>query len=233
MSMRLAATAVGALSVVVMSGISGVASAAIISPGLYELSNHPDGSARPPYYGLRLDELYNATSGHDIFTFDFEAPGAAAFMTVTATTIRIYGQAVGGRDIGTTHANDAYLGTYTFDFTYNLGVEPTPGDDDVWVNAANRANSGFITTPLGDVINLVDERSGGYSFRLGDEDNDLGHRGFAGISGWGWLTYVTPSGFNHVNDSDWLFTATLVPTPGTIALGALAALAGVRRRRHA
>lgn len=218
-------------SVVAVALLCASASGAIITPGLYQLGNHPDGSAQPPAYGLRLDELYNATGGHDIFTFNFEAPGSAAYMTVSASTIRIYGTSVGGRDIGGSYAADAYAGLYSFDFTYNLGVGSVPGDDDMWVDTTNRANSGTITTPLGDVINLVDERMGGYSFRLGDENNDAGHRGFAGISGWGWMSYSTPLGVTHVDASDWLFTARLIPSPGAAGLCAVAALAGLRRRR--
>jgi serine-aspartate repeat-containing protein C/D/E len=216
-------------AVIGVLALSGVASATLIEPGLYRLGNHPDGSARPPYYGLRLDERYNATSGHDTFTFDFEAPTSSVFMTVSATTIVISGQAYGGRDTGDVYENDQYLGLYTFNFTYSLGVAPVPGDDDVWVSTANHANSGSITTPLGDNFNLVDEFMGGYSFRLGNENNDLGHRGFNGISGWGWLTYGPP--YNHVADSDWLFTATLVPAPGVVPVGALVVLLGARRRR--
>ena len=38
-------------------------------------------AAAAPFYGLRLDELFDATKGHDIFTFDFEADGASIFLT--------------------------------------------------------------------------------------------------------------------------------------------------------
>lgn len=216
---------------VAVAALAGSANAALVLPGTYELSNHPDGSATPPPYGLRLDELYNATSSHDIFTFNFDAPQSSVFMVITANSIRITGQALGGRDTGGAHANDAYLGVYTFDFLYSTGVQPAAGDDDLIVNAANRANSGTIVTPLGDTIALVDERSGGFSFRFGDEDNDAGHRGFAGLSGWGWLTHGG-SGATHVAASDWLFTAELVeiPTPGALALTGLAGLAMLRRR---
>ena len=50
------------------------------------------------------------------------------------------------------------------------------------------------------------------------------------ISGWGWLDHGVAG--NHVNSSDWLFT--VVPTPGTTALMAIAValFAGGRRRRR-
>jgi hypothetical protein len=212
--------------------VASAASASPIALGQYALRNHPDGSAGPPGYGLRLDELHDTTANHDIFTFDFNAVGSSLTMTITPTTIRIHGPVFGGRDngVGNTYANDRFRGIYTIDFTYSRGVEAAPGDDDLWVNTDNRANTGTITTPRGEVIPLVDERDSGYSFRLGDEDDDQGHRGYQGISGWGWLTYGPP--YNHVNYSDWLFTATLIPAPGAAALGLAAVLAGAARPRR-
>lgn len=216
---------------VAVAALACSANAALVVPGTYELSNHPDGSATPPPYGLRLDELYNATGNADVFTFNFDAPQSAVFMVISTNSIRIFGQALGGRDTGGAHAIDQYLGVYTFDFLYSTGVQAAPGDDDLIVNAANRANSGSIVTPLGDTIALVDERSGGFSFRFGNEDNDLGHRGYNGLSGWGWLTHHGANA-THVAASDWLFTAQLVeiPTPGALALTGLAGLAMLRRR---
>ena len=199
---------------------------AMITPGTYDLHNHPDGDAVEPHYGFRLDELYNATGGHDIFTFDFDHAMSNMQMDVTATTIHIYGTSWGGRDTGSSYAADGYLGVYTIDFVYDMGVGPAPGDDDVRV-VADGDNFGSIMTPLGDTIPLTDKADSGYSFRLGDEDNDNGHRGFAGISGWGWVTHGTGS---HVAASDWLFTAT-IPAPGATTLIAGGLLALSRRRR--
>ncbi|MFN7022606.1 MAG: hypothetical protein ACK4WH_14950, partial [Phycisphaerales bacterium] len=166
---------------------------------------------------------------------DFDDINSAVFMTVdtTAGEVRIYGQALGGRDIGSAYAADVYQGVYSFDFTYDIGVQQVPGDDDLWVVMPHRRNFGFITAPnsLG-TINLTDEGMDGYTFRLGDEDNDLGHRGFNGISGWGWMSYVADTGqITHVTATDWLFTATyIIPAPGaSLALG-LAGLFAARRR---
>lgn len=213
-------------------GLSGTATGAIISQGLYTLHNHPDGSAQPPLYGLRLDELYNATSGRDIFTFDFDDARSSMSMVVTANTVRIYGVVWGGRDTGTSYAVEPTTGLYTVDFLYDIGVVSVAGDDDLGVlQAASRQNHGTITSPTNDVIALVDEAMDHeYGFRLGDEDNDLGHRGFAGISGWGWLTHG-PDPDAHVASSDWIFTATLVPTPGAMSLAIGACVLGLRRRR--
>ncbi|MBL8875956.1 MAG: hypothetical protein JNM86_09200 [Phycisphaerae bacterium] len=221
----------------VSAGIAGafvcaVAQSALVVPGLYQLHNHPDGGARPPMYGLRLDELYNSTPNHDIFTFDFDHAMSNMKMMVTNSTIRIFGSVYGGRDTGSAYAAEARTGVYTVDFTYSVGVSPVPGDDDWWVayGGPMMQNSGTILTPTGDLISLVDKPQGNYYFRLGNEDNDAGHRGFNGISGWGWLNHG-PSGSPHVDSSDWLFTANLIPSSGSLGLAGLAGLIGLRRKR--
>jgi hypothetical protein len=222
----LAAVAVGTMAV--------SAEAVSVASGLYRLHNHPDGQADPPPYGARFDELFNATSGHDIFTLDFDDPSSSVFMTVDvlAGVINIAGTALGGRDTGATYAADVYLGLYSFNFTYDIGVQQVPGDDDIWVVMPHHRNFGTITAPnsLGTIV-LTDEGMGGYTFRLGDEDNDAGHRGHNGISGWGWMSYVVGQSITHVEATDWLFTAELVPAPGSIVMLGLGGLLAARRRR--
>lgn len=210
----------------------------LVAYGNYHLSNHPDGNQNPPAYGLRLDELFNATGDHDVFTFDFNHALSNMQMDVSSSSIHIFGVSYGGRDIGTTYANDAYRGVYTINFTYTWGIGMAPGDDDILVDPGYHYNYGSIQGPGpgGTTIGLRDGHyaTGQPDFRLGNEDNDLGHRGFNGISGWGWLftqTGANGSYVNHTSD-DWLFTATLTPTPGTGALMGLGALAGFRRRRR-
>lgn len=208
------------------------AQGAIIADGLYQLHNHPDGSAVPPPYGMRLDELVDVTAGLDIFTLNFDDAGSNMQMTVSGggTVINIFGTAVGGRDIGGSYAADAFFGLYTVNFTYNVGVGLAPGDDDILVNGGTGANSGVLGTPFGPPMVLLDVVGNppGFSFRLGDEDDDLGHRGHSGISGWGW---IDPQGFAHGPTRDFLFTAELVPAPGALALIAPAAVVFARRRR--
>ncbi len=221
-----------AFGAVAALALAASAQGSILNSGVYLLGNHPDGSAQPPQYGLRLDELVNVTSGHDIFSFDFNDSRSQVNLVVSANSLRIIGHSYGGRDTGSGYANDAYRGVYSFDFIYNLGVQPVGGDDDIWVNTTNHVNFGSITLPNGNVQNLVDERgSNGFSLRLGNENNDLGHRGFAGVSGWGWITYVNNAGQvqPHVESSDWLFT--VVPTPGSAMLLGMGVIAAGRRRR--
>ena len=225
------------VSVMALAGLLGVASFAQagLAPGVYRLANHPDGGAQPPRYGLRLDELYNATSSNDIFTFDFDDAQSSVFLTVTATSLTITGQAFGGRDTGNGYANDQFRGVYSFNFVYNVGVSTVPGDDDIFVDAPNLSNFGSILTPLGDTFALADHRNGSDgTFRLGNENNDLGHRGFDGISGFGWLAIQRVAGGQFIRDAgnadDFLFTV-VIPTPGSAALLGLGALAATRRRR--
>lgn len=232
MKISLRRTVALATAAIGLSLSAGVANATVLQ---YQLNNHPDGSARPPAYGFRLDELYNATASHDVFTFDFDHASSSMMMDIdlTAGTIRLFGQAFGGRDIGTGYANDQYLGVYSIDMIYTTGVSVVPGDtDDIWSTADSMTAAGSISTPANDTIPLTNKNMGGYSFRFGNEDNDAGHRGFDGLSGWGWVNHGDLS--EHVNSSDWLFTASpRVPTPGTAALAAVGlGLVGTSRRRR-
>jgi|GEM_PF-4891332 len=180
------------------------------APGVtrYRLANHPDGDHQPPPYGMRLDELFDVTPGHDVFSFDFEHPASAMWMDLAPDEIHIFGRAYGGLDIGAGY-DPAYQGVAQIDLWYTMGVGLVPVDDDSIVDTANNVNAGSIRVSFGPTpgaaIPLVDERGNyGYSFRFGDEDDDNGHRGFAGLSGWGWVNH---SGLPHVAAGDWLFTA--------------------------
>lgn len=245
----------GAIGVIALAGIApATAHGAILSTGLHRLHNAPAANdIEPPPYGARLDELYDATLGvPDDFTFDFDytSPTFSALMLIDVQpttpgryTLTIAGKAWGGRDIGGVYANDQYRGEYEFYFQYLVGVKDHyNGDDDIIVDpmdftdAQGTANTGWVKTPLGDTIPLADDKglpSPGFSLRIGDEDDDLGHDGETGISGWGWLKHGSPL-VNHPQ-SDWIFTVDpqiWVPTPGSLALCAVGAVVGVRRRRR-
>ncbi len=173
--------------------------------GTYKLGNHPDGDAAAPFYGLRLDELFNVTDGHDIFSFDFEAPGACVFLDYDGTKIRIHGRAFGGRDTGDGY-DPMWRGFVDLNFCYTV-VASAPGDDDLIVVTPSGTNAGTVTwVNTGEIIPIYDYAGDfGFTFRFGNEDNDAGHRGFNGLSGWGWLNHRDPD--LHVAASDWIFTA--------------------------
>ncbi len=208
------------------------ARAELLDPGLYVLLNHPSNGVDS--YGLRLDELYNVNlSQQDWFIFDFEHSNSLVVMEVTADTIRISGEVHGGYyRPGQGYVAGPHLGTYSFDFLYNMGVQFAPNDDDRIINAANNVNTGTITTPMGDTIALWDERGGNpFSFRLGDEDNDQGHRGYDGISGWGWLNHG-PDPDLHRAVGDFIFrVGPEIPAPGAAVTLALGLGVLTRRRR--
>ena len=229
-SVLFSALAVGASA---LFGTAGAANGATIDPGLYRLHNHPDGKINPPPYGARLDEIYDVTMDRDSFTLDFDHADSAVFLDYDGSRIHIYGVARGGRDIGPDYAMDAYLGLWTIDFVYDTGLGLVPGDDDLYVvnGGMSGLNFGSVMTPIPDTFELSDKHDAtlGYVFRLGDEDDDLGHRGFTGISGWGWFmigdTFI-------IGADDWLFTAELVPTPGSGVLGLAAGAIVLARRRR-
>lgn len=226
----------GCAAVACAAGACGVAAAASLPAGTYQLGNHPDGNQRPPLYGLRLDGLYGVNS--EEYTFDFDDARSDMRMTVTATTIRIFGEAWGGEDIGSVYASNTKTGLYEIDFLYSVGVGLAAGDDDRIVIAANYANTGTIVAPNGHGTTHLASYNGSHSFgfRLGDEDNDAGHRGFSGISGWGWLAISGTAGgpYTHTDSQDWLFTVgdMIIPLPSAGGMGlAGLMLLGVRRRR--
>ncbi|MGE0558977.1 MAG: PEP-CTERM sorting domain-containing protein [Burkholderiales bacterium] len=202
--------ALGALAVSLPVFIA-PANAAAPAAGVYDLHNHPDGGAAAPYYGLRLDELINVSSGHDIFTFDFDHASSFMQLSWNGSSIHIYGQAYGGLDTGSAYGNPLYRGVWDIDFTYDTGIGVNPHNVEV---TANMVNEGTISSTFGlGTFDLVDKSNGDFSFKLGSEDNGSPHRGFAGISGWGWMNHSGAGLDTHVAASDWLFTATIAPVP--------------------
>ena len=205
--------------------------AAIIVEGLYQLHNHPDGNQASPFYGLRLDELFQVTPGHDVFTFDFDHRDAAVFLEYSGETIHIFGTAFGGLDDGSSY-DPMYSSLVEFDFVYS-NVAAAIGDDDLWVTGgADGDNTGTLTwLRTGEIIPLWDKNSAdNFAFRFGDGSDDNGHRDFSGLSGWGWLTHTTFG--QHVSSSDWIFTAEHLPAPPALVVLGFGLFLGRQRRRR-
>ena len=103
---------------------------------------------------------------------------------------------------------------------------------------SSAANTGTIT-PTGAVspsgggfpaafpIDLVDY-FGDHSFTFALEGN---HRGFDGVSGFGWVNHSGAGLNNHVAASDWLFTVIPEPRTDALLLVGLAAVILARRLR--
>ncbi len=248
---RLITAFCAALAAMIVCTYTPTASAVQLADEIYILRNHPNGFAPGPRYGLRLDELIDVSPHEDVFTFDFEDTRSHMRMNVSnnGTRIHIYGHAFGGYVVpNAVPANAVYddilSGVFQIDFTYDAGVQLVPGDDDLWVPGAyNMANTGIISLNT-ETWTLADYSGNqGYTFRLGDENNDLGHWNTPGISSWGWLL-IDQQPTNTIvaanltdprpGTRDWLFTAIPTPEPLTAALTTLAVgclAMGMTRRR--
>ena len=182
-----------------------------LGDGVYLLHNHPGNDMAPPGYGLRLDELFGGLHG---ITFDFDHTDSQVLMTIDGSSITISGEVYGGHDVGGSY-DPATEGLWDVYFKYDSVVSSVPGDDDLFVNDPDSEVSFGTISPqystahftAGDVFDLGDKSDGSYSFRLGNEDNDLGYGGYNGISGWGWVKHGQNGNLNHAPISDWIFTA--------------------------
>jgi hypothetical protein len=250
--LRLAA---GFLGITFLSAGSALATPPILfETGLYDLGNHPDGNAAEPTYGARIDNLYPNSAP---FTFDFECDDCGMSMNYDGSSIHIFGTAFGGQHdgVGGRLDND-FDGLYGFNVTYggaavveNGGTGDDSGLQDIGRPGETGGQIGsleFLSTTGGDAFpsaslwDLMDKKGGHVnSLRVGNEDNDLGHRDSVGISGWGWLKVRETDSRKDFEDADgaqdFLFIgrrrSNETPEPGSTAL-LLLGLAAIAARRN-
>ncbi len=209
--------------------------ASAVSIGTYTLGNHPDAGETPPPYGMRLDGLL----GYGVYTFDFEHASSNMQLTYNGSTIHISGTAFGGSDNGAGY-DVGSTALWAIDFLYDTGVTQPGGEggvDDVVVDlTGHHANSGTVTSVLGN-FDLRSHADSSSTFNLGDETGAPGyHRNFPGISGWGWLDFSLAGqndwkGQDVGDTADFIFTAVPVPAAVWLFGSGLIALGGLARRR--
>lgn len=220
---------------------AGSAYAAVI---VFQLESHPGGNVSPPPYGLRLDGLFDGNTNEE-WTFDFSDPQSDMKMWVDtiANTITIAGQAYGGRDAGAGY-DPILSGVWDISFVYStnvmidtsnppwLDIESSPEaplDNNGSITPLFNAVAGGFNIVAGVAIALEQEKE----FYFNNiEDHRLDGSGLSGPEtyvGWGWLN----SGDSpHIDASDWLFTATVIPVPAAVWLfGSALGLLGWLRRK--
>ena len=182
----------------------------------YELHDHPDGGAAPPYYGFRLDGLYGGGPS-EVNTFSFDTDAASMLLTYEDDTLTIE---------GVMYEN---LTGDLWDVQMTYVMSPTLEDGNLASTGPEGSNTGWMTNLTTNMFVTLEDFMP-TTFFLGSN-----HRDFAGISGWGWVNHSGAP--DHVAASDWLFTVGApIPEPAaasTFAAGALVTLGAIRRRRRA
>lgn len=188
-----------------------------LPPGLYRLHDHRDGRAAPPSYGLRLDGLLTGDPD-DVFSFDFDGPGAAVFLELGPTSARLFGTAHGGLDVG-----NRFDGPELWDLEMRYALADPSGTAGRLESAGSPgSNTGTLRRRSDGRVFALEDIGGPPSFVIGS-----GHRTPAGVlSGWGWLKHSGAA--ERLPDSDWLFE--IAPTDRELHVEIADPMAGARLR---
>lgn len=204
------------------------------SGATYRLSDHPDSLQAPPPYGLRLDTLFAGQAGAagGVTTFSF----VDVIMQVTTSgmgiTVNISGSLYGGEDTGVGYGFGE--GDYTLDYTYTMNVSSLGTG---YTATPDVTNTGTLTALNGDAagqtFDLFDMADGsGRSFVFLQDDFRLAGSGLEGLGYWVGRGWLSVGGQTNGATRDFLFVATLIPSPlaGSLAGAGLLGLATRRRR---
>lgn len=192
----------------------------------FALNDHPDGNVAPPYYGLRLDNILG--SGPATLSMDhYDNTRLFVYEDNGSFSINITGTLYGGEV-----ENGAYVDPmdYEVDFWYHLNVADAGNG---WIV------DGFAAGNSGTLTNTNDNSVYTLFGKANDQDRVFefladGHRLDNDDSSWvgrGWLTLESDGSNNLGGAQDWIFTATVIPAPGSAALLGLAGVCAARRRR--
>lgn len=223
--------------------------AAVIKEHHYTLWSHPDGNASPPSYGLRLDGIEWFISGQggdsDTWTFDFTDMSAIyTYNDMASDTFRIFGTAVGGRDLSGGTYDEGQTVTVDIDFTYTgfdgqnshvnpgMHVDQGGGGPSLLGMGTIEFKQAIFSISQGKTVDLVAYANNAGNLFNFDRDLAPGHRledycgganppHYCGMPvGWGWLALKDNDWVYHTAAQDWLFVskARVVPEPGSLAL---------------
>ena len=193
----------------------------------YMAGNHPDGNAAPPFYGLRLDfngvkQTFNFLDV--LFTYD-DSTGMASLQGTIQHNQGTGNQALYQMMASFQISGGIFVGD-PIQHLLNNGGFLLFGMSELWLTPLNAPGS-----YPGPLHWIGKSNNSDQEFLL-----KFGHRGFEGVSGFGWLQtcddFNDPSTCAQTGTNDFLFTLHAVPEPGTTTLlgVGLAALAFFRRR---
>jgi hypothetical protein len=199
----------------------------------FAIHDHPEGGFAPPTYALRLDYIFGdfrSSFSADVYndaTLTVLQDGAGSFFIDIAGTFR------GGEDTG-----DAFSNEFDISASFRYAANITDVGNGWQVDGFTTLNSGTITrldtnettTWYGMTDDTGENGPIGSSFLLASD----GFRITGDDSTWvgrGWLTTNDDGSMAAAPAQDWLFAASVIPSPSSMALLGMGGLIAARRRR--